>query len=200
MKRMQVLVLVGALALALILAFFMQDVIRESLIVPLTYFLWVLGIYYSAFPQVILWTTLVVIVLMMLFGSLGGSTVNSGETEDEARPVQGPVEGLAVSLEKARGGIYIKWQVAHRLGTLARDLLVQRGDRTSNKVIAPLEGRDWHPSKPVEDYLEVGLNGSFADYPNPSWPFGRPQKTPLDIDVSEAVEFLETQMETNGRH
>jgi hypothetical protein len=160
----------------------------------------VLGIYYNAFPQVILWICLVVVVLLMLFGSLGSDVEWKGTVEDEAKPLQGPIEALAISLEKAHGGIYIKWQVAHRLGKLARDLLVQRGDRINAKVIGPLIGRDWHPSGPVDEYLNVGLNGSFADYPNPPWPFGRPQPTPLDLDVNEAVEFLEAQMETNGRH
>jgi len=199
MKRVQVFVLVGALVVALILAFFLQDVIRESVIVPLVYLWWVLGIYYDAFPQIILWISLVVIVLLMLFGSLSSDYVRKAQAEEDTKPIKGPVEELALSVEKARGGIYIKWQIAHRLGRLARDILIQRGDRVNNKVIAPLAGRDWNPSQPVDEYLEVGLNGSFADYPNPRWPFGRPQRTPLDLDVNEAVEFLEAQMETNGR-
>jgi uncharacterized membrane protein len=199
MKRTQIVALLAALLLALVLAFVLQDVIRETLIVPLAYLWWVLGLYYNAFPQIILWICLVVFVLLMLFGSLGGEVIRKETAEEVAKPIQGPIEALAISLEKSRGGIYIKWQIAHRLAKLARDLLVQRGDRSSNKTIGPLTGRDWHPSVGVEEYLEVGLNGSFADFPNPRWPFGRPQPTPLDLDVREAVDFLETEMETNGR-
>jgi uncharacterized membrane protein len=200
MKRAQLIALVGALVLALGLAFALQDAIRETLIVPLAYLWWVLGIYYSAFPQMILWICLVVVVLLMLFGSLGSEPMPKEHVEEETKPLQGPIEALAISLEKAHKGIYVKWQIAHRLGKLARDLLVQRGDRDNAKVIGPLIGRDWHPAGPVEEYLEVGLNGSFADYPNPPWPFGRPRPTPLDLEVSEAVDFLEAQMETDGRH
>lgn len=199
MKRTQLIALLAALLLALVLAFALQDVIRETLIVPLAYLWWVLGLYYTAFPQIILWICLVVVVLLMLLGSLGSEVVRKENTEEGTKSIQGPIEALAISLEKSRGGIYIKWQIAHRLGKLARDLLVQRGDRSSNKTIGPLNGRDWHPSVPVEEYLEVGLNGSFADYPNLRWPFGRPKPTPLDLDVKEAVDFLEAQMETNGR-
>jgi hypothetical protein len=43
MKRIQIFIPVGALALALVLAFAMQDVIRETVIIPLTYLMWVLG-------------------------------------------------------------------------------------------------------------------------------------------------------------
>ena len=200
MKRIQMLTLTGALVVALILAIALQDVIRETLIIPLAYLWWVLGLYYNAFPQMILWICLVVLVLLMLFGSLSSDVVRKGTVEDEPKPLQGPIETLAISLEKAHRGIYIKWQVAHRLGKLGRDLLVQRGDRINAKAIGPLIGRDWHPSKPVDEYLNVGLNGSFADYPNPPWPFGRPKPTPLDLEVNEAVGFLEAQVETNGRH
>jgi hypothetical protein len=200
MKRVQLFALSAALGLALILAFALQDVIRESLIIPLAYFWWVLGIYYSAFPQMILWICLVLIVILMFFGSLEADVYGKAHAEKKPNPVHGPVEGLAIALEKAPIGIYVKWQIAHRLAKLARDLLVQRGVRSSAKVMGPLAGRDWQPSEPVEEYLEVGLNGSFADYPNPSWPFGRPQPTPLDLDIREAVDFLESQMEMNGRH
>ena len=200
MKRIQMLTLTGALVVALILAFALQDVIRETLIIPLAYLWWVLGLYYNAFPQMILWICLVAVVLLMLFGSLSSDVVRKGTVEDEPKPLQGPIETLAISLEKVHRGIYIKWQVAHRLGKLSRDLLVQRGDRISPKAMGPLIGRDWHPSEPVDEYLNVGLNGSFADYPNPPWPFGRPKRTPLDLEVNEAVDFLEAQMETNGRH
>lgn len=199
MKRIRVIGLGGALLLAFALAFVLQDIIRETLIIPLAYFWWVLGIYYKAFPQMILWVCLVVVILLMLFGSLGNTAVRNDQTEEKSKPVQGPIEGLAISLEKAHRGIYIKWLIAHRLGKLARDLLIQHGDRSDHKTMASLSGRDWNPSEPVGEYLEVGLNGSFADYPNPSWPFGRPQRTPLDLDVKEAVDFLEAQMETNGR-
>lgn len=200
MKRIQIIALVAALAVVLVLAFALQDVIRETVIIPLAYLWWVLGLYYDAFPQIILWVGLVVIVLLMFFGSLSSDVVRKRHVDNEARPLLGPVEGLAISLEKSGKGIYVKWQIAHRLGKLARDLLIQRGDRDNAKIIGPLVGRDWHPSQPVDEYLEVGLNGSFADYPNPPWPFGRPQSTPLDLDVNEAVEFLEAQMETHGRH
>lgn len=200
MKRIQVFTLAGALLMVLVLAFLLQDVIRETVILPLAYLWWVLGLYYHAFPQLIFWICLVVLVSLILFGSLSGGGVSVRRIDRRTKPMYGPVEGLAISLEKAQKGIYVKWLIAHRLGKLARDLLVQRGDRISAKVIGPLVGRDWNPSQSVDEYLEAGLNGSFADYPNPSWPFGRPRPTPLDLEVNEAVEFLESQMEANGRH
>ncbi len=199
MKRVRIFALVGALLVALVLAFALQDVIRKTVILPMAYLWWILDLYYDAFPQIILWIVLVVFVAMLFFGSLNAHDTYGLREEHGTKPSHGPVEGLAVSLEKAHRGIYVKWQIAHRLGKLARDLLIQRGDRDSAKVLGPLTGRDWHPAQAVDAYLDVGLNGSFADYPNSSWPFRRPRPTPLDLDIKQAVEFLEAQMETNGR-
>ena len=200
MKRVRLIAQGSALVIVLVLAFALQDVIRKSIIIPLAYLFWILVIYYRAFPQVIFWAVLVISVLLLLFGSLSSTNTVRRPVERKLRPLKGPVESLAISLEKASGGIYIKWALAHRLGKLARDLLIQRGDRDSTKMIGPLSGRDWHPSQPVDEYLEAGLNGSFSDYPNPKWPFQKPQPTPLDLNVNEAVDFLEKQMENHDRY
>jgi len=199
MKRVRIFVLIGTLMVALALAFALQDVIRKTVVIPLAYLWWVLGLYYRAFPQAILWVGLVAIILLMLFGSLSVDETRKRPVERVTKLAHGNVESLAISLEKAHNGIYVKWLIARRLGKLACDLLIQRGDRTNTKVIGPLTGRDWEPSQPVDAYLEAGLNGSFADYPKPRWPFKHQQSTPLDLNVSEAVEFLEIQMENHDR-
>ena len=197
MKRRQALALGGALVIALALAFALQDVIRSAIVVPLAYLWWALGLLYHSFPQVAIWGVLVLLVTFQLLNSLTSRTPRKPQIKDKSKLQQGNIEALAIDLEKTRNGIYIKWKVANRLAKLARDLLIQRGDRENTRVIGSLTGRDWRPSEPVRKYLDVGLNGSFADYPNPRWPFERPQPTPLDLDVSEAVTFLEGQMDTH---
>jgi hypothetical protein len=182
-----------------VLAFALQDVVRLALVLPLAYLWWALGVVYGAVPQVVLWVGLIVLVVFLLLSSLTPRGMSAPLEKKEVRTRKGNVEDLALALEKTRKGTYNKWKVANRLGRLARDLLIQRGDRVSTKVIGPLTGRDWQPSEPVRAYLDVGLNGSFADYPNPRWPFGRPQPTPLDLDAGEAVEFLEAQIKPQSK-
>ena len=194
MTRKQILTLGGLLFLALVLAFSLQNVIKSTFVVPLAYLWWALGVFYSTLPQVVLWGGLVILTLFLLLKSLISSKKRESFVKRKTGARQGNIEVLAVSLEKTRDSIYNKWKVANRLGRLARELLIQRGDRENTKVIAPLVGRDWCPSEPVNEYLDVGLNGSFANYPKPRWRFSRPQPTPLDIDVDEVVEFLETQI------
>ena len=63
-------------------------------------------------------------------------------------------------------------------------------------MFAPLVGLDWEPSKELQKYLETGLHGSFSDFPTPRRMLAAPPKTPLDYEVSQAVEFLESQVKT----
>jgi hypothetical protein len=197
MTRRRWLTLGGVALIALILAFPLQDVIRKTVIVPLAYLWWALGVLYQSFPQVVVWILLLVLIAFMLLGSLAGIRKRAPRKEPKVEPALGQVEDLAEELVKMRRGTYYKWHIANRLGRLARDFLIHRGDRADTKDLSPLAGRDWQPSKPVDAYLDTGLRGSFADFPNQPWRFRRPEPTPLDIDVDEVVEFLESQIRTD---
>ena len=104
---------------------------------------------------------------------------------------------MAIWLRKAERGIYFKWLIANRLGRLAYQILLHRESGRPRSVFTPLLGPDWEPGTELRQYLETGLHGSFADYPNTNRLSGM-QRTPLDLSVSDAVEFLESQVE-NGR-
>lgn len=198
MTRKRWLTLGGVVVIALILAFPLQDVIQKVLIVPLAYLWWALGVLYRSFPQVVVWILLVILITFLLLGSLAGKRKRISREEKKARPAIGQIELLAANLNKMRKGTYYKWQVANQLGRLARDFLIQRGDRARTRDISPLSGNDWYPPAHIDAYLDTGLRGSFADYPNQPWPFRRPEPTPLDIDVNDAVEFLESQIRSNS--
>jgi len=197
MTRRRWLTLGAAVGIALILAFPLQEVVRKTVILPLAYLWWALGVLYHSFPQVVVWVVLVILIAFTLLGSLTSDRKRILREEPRVKPPLGPVEGLAQNLVKMRRGVYYKWQVANRLGRLARDFLILRGDRSDTKERSPLTGHDWHPAEPIDTYLDTGLRGSFADFPNPRWWFTRPEPTPLDMDVSDVVEFLEGKITTN---
>jgi hypothetical protein len=186
----------GVVVIALILAFPLQDVIRKTVVVPLAYLWWALGVLYRSIPQVVVWIVLIVLISLMLMGSFASDRKRKPSEDPKIKPAPGQIERLAKNLVKMRRGTYYKWKVANQLGRLARDFLILRGDRAGTKDLSPLIGHDWQPSAQVDAYLDTGLHGSFADYPNQPWRFGPPEPTPLDIDVEEVVEFLESQIQT----
>jgi len=109
------------------------------------------------------------------------------------REERGRVEALATALKRTKKGTYFKWMVANRLGKLAYQILLQREHGKPRSVFAPLVGEGWDPEPEIQQYLEKGLHGSFAEFPNSYWnTFVPPEKTPLDHDVHEVVEFLES--------
>jgi len=187
--------LAGAIVIAALLAFPLRQAVHEVIVVPIAYLLWALGLLYRSLSQGIWWVILVVLVLFILVRSLAPQLRPPGKALTRSRPALGPVESLAGWVNKSRSGIYFKWLIANRLGKLAYQILLRRGTGKPRSVFEPLTGPDWHPAAGLQKYLQSGLHGSFADFPNPRKFFAPPAKTPLDVDIDKAVDFLESQID-----
>jgi len=186
--------ILAIVAITLVLAYLTRDAIEQSILLPLAYIFWVLGVYYRSFPQAVTWIILVVVVALLAVGSLAAEPPKAKRAPLRFIPIQGPIEALAGWMVKARSGIYFKWLVAQRLGLLARALINFKARHSAaSSAQDPLAGPGWDPPEEVAAYLESGLNGSFADYPRPRWSFQTPAPTPLDLDPHQVIDFIETQ-------
>lgn len=192
------LILLGVVIIAAILAFPLRTAIYEVVIVPLAFLGWELGLLYHSLPQVAWWWLIFAIVFLMLIYSLLPDFKPREREEPKPKPRHGQVQDLAIWLERAKSGIYFKWLIANRLGKLAYQILQHRESGRLRSVFAPLIGADWEPSSALRQYLETGLHGSFADFPNKNRFFRAPPQTPLDYEVKSAVEFLESQVENSN--
>lgn len=190
------LIVSGVLIVAAILAFPLRDALFRTVVIPVAFITWNVNLFYRSFSQGTWWWVLTFLVLFMLVFSLLTQPGFNPRTILKSKPPQGPVEGFAVWIRKAEKGIYFKWLVANRLGKLAYQILLHRESGRPRSVFAPLIGSDWEPRKELQSYLETGLHGSFADFPN-TGPLSASQSTPLDLPVLEAVDFLESHIE-NG--
>ena len=176
----------GLLALGLVLAFFLQDVVRQAVVTPLAYAWWVLRLYYTSVPQVVLWILLLAGLLLVLLTSLFAWIPAGRKYEKLYKPSIGAVESLSAWIAKSGDSTYYKWMVANRLGKLKRTL------DESPQASARAGG---NTPEAVRRYLQAGLDESFVDYPRPRLPFLRSGPTPFDLDVEQAVEALEKEME-----
>ncbi len=197
MQRWRWPLIAGVLIIAGLLAFPLRDAAYQMVVVPVAFVAWRLNLVYRTFSQGTWWGLIVFIVLVMLLFSLMPRPQFRHGPRIKPKPPLGQVEALTVWLRKAQGGIYFKWLIANRLGKLAYQILVHRESGRPRSVFAPLIGIDWEPTPELQSYLETGLHGSFADFPGMDRSSAARQATPLDFDVAEAVEFLETQLE-NG--
>jgi hypothetical protein len=189
------LALVGLFVIAAVLAFLLRDVINRLLVIPLAYLLWALELLYLSLSQAVWWIAMILLVIFMLVYSLLPEIKPAKRQTVVSAHERGRVERLALSIQKSKKGTYFKWLVANRLGKLAYQILLQRENGKPRSIFAPLAGDGWEPNEEVRKYLDTGLHGSFADFPTSSLPFSSPAKTPLDHDVFEVVEFLESQMD-----
>jgi hypothetical protein len=178
----------------LLAAYAMRKMIYEIVIIPLAYLWWLITLYYHIIPQAAIWIILIFVILVTAIRGLL-MEIPIGKVVVIKKPkVQGPVETLSLLIHKMDRGIYYKWLIANRLGKAARELLDQREGRQLKQKFTRLTGRDWNPPDDVAAYLESGVNGSFADYPQSIW---RVSRTPLDTRPQQVIEYLESEMENN---
>jgi hypothetical protein len=185
----------GVVIIAAILAFPLRTAIYEVVVVPLAFLGWELGLFYHSLSQAAWWWLIFAIVFLMLIFSLLPDYKPRHREEPKSKPKNGQVQDLAIWLQRAKSGIYFKWLIANRLGKLAYQILQHRESGRPRSVFAPLVGEDWEPPSALRQYLEIGLHGSFSDFPNTNRFLSTPPQTPLDYEVNSAVEFLESQVE-----
>lgn len=184
----------GIVIVALVLAFPLRSAMYEAVIVPAAYALWLFGLLYRSVHQSVWWGLVSLIVLVIMARSLRSSGRVRGSIRLPSRPTIGQVEKLSHWVKRTDRGVYFKWLVANRLGRVAHEILSQGlAGRTTRSYFDPLTGPDWAPDPSVQQYLEAGLKGSFADYPQKRWFFSKSVPTPLDHDVKDVLEYLESQ-------
>jgi hypothetical protein len=191
------LIMSAILVIAALMAFPLRETIYDTVVVPAAFIGWHLGLVYRSLSQLIWWWLIVVVVVFMLAISLMPRLQPVHRDEPRTKPQLGQVEDLAIWLGRAKSGVYFKWLIANRLGKLAYQILVHRESGRPRSVFTPLLGADWEPSRELQNYLEVGLHGSFSDFPNPKRGLAIQPKTPLDYEVKDAVDFLESQVEND---
>lgn len=192
--RWRNLIWIGIFAIALLIAFPLRDAVYEAVIIPAAYVWWMLGLLYRSVDQSIWWFLALFLVLVALSRSLLPLGRFRERMRLKPRPVVGQVEALSVWVKRTERGIYFKWLIANRLGKVAHEVLTMRRGGKTRSFFDPLTGPDWAPEENVQAYLESGLKGSFADYPQGRRFFSKPEPTPLDQDMVEVIEFLEEQV------
>ena len=200
LKKRPWLIILLLLGGGLALAFPLQDVVLRVIIAPAMYLGWLLGILYRSTHQFWLWGGLMVVIFIITLLSFINIPPPRWQVRRRPKPEPGPVKSLAEKIQKIDQGAYFKWRLANRIGFMVRDWLAYRDRRDKKWHANLLEGRNWHPDEAIQQYLNVGLNGSFADYPNPRIPFLKRPSTPMDIDPNKVLDYLESQMEAGSGH
>ena len=196
MNKKRIFLLAAFIIAALLLAFPLRQAVEEVIIQPILYLIWGAGVIYHALPQFGIWVVMLAVIFFILLMPFLEDLPRLPRRYRKEPPEKGPVEKMAKTIQYSDQGVYFKWLIAHRLGRIIRDWIAYRerlDKRWQANDLARLEGR---VSPEIYQYLDAGLNGSFADYPRPRLPFFQKQEpTPLDLDPNLVLETLETEME-----
>ena len=163
-----------------------RKLIVGTLVRLAAYVVWSLNMVGSVIPQVVLWVVLLVLLLYIAVGSFYGKGYRDPKVQRKLEPSKGPVEARAKWIEERAHGTYFKWRLANLLGRVHQD--IQKANQyeiSRNDPAVPLQ---------VQEYLNAGLNTSFADYSLPKF-FQKRERTALDADLEQVVDYLEEQLE-----
>lgn len=183
------------------MAFFLRETVRQLVVLPLLYVLWVVRLFLRSIHQVVYWLVLLVVVLALairsLIGRWGGareapllSVVYRGRVGMWARWVD-----LAQQRYYYRG--YFKWRLARQLGELTQNVLAYRDRIDPREVRQALDAGKLDLPPELQAYLGAGLwTRSFSAFRQWRQRFSRRREpSPLDVDPMCVVEYLEEQME-----
>jgi hypothetical protein len=188
-RRRQIAVIMILVLLAALIAFPLRSIVYYYIMAPLSFIWFYLVYYYHIIPQQFYWIIVILAAGYIALGGLLENPFNRKRPRPSRNSPRGPVEALTSWINDSRRGVYSRWRVARALGLLAVEILELRGSKSSRKKT--LNAKDWNPPPGVQEYLEAGLNSSFADYPRSR------KKTPFDINIEKVVAYLESQLEMN---
>jgi len=189
MTRRRLMVLFLLFILAALLAFPLRGVVFAYIIAPLSFIWFYLVYFYNVIPQQFFWFFILLAAAYFSLGSLLENPFKRKRPRRVRQQEMGEVEMLAQWIKDSKRGVYSRWRVSRALGLMATGILELRGGKSGRTRM--LKGKDWNPPPGVQEYLETGLNGSFADYPLSA------SNTPFEVDVEKVVAFLESQLEMN---
>ena len=132
------LIIFGVLILAASLALLLwsRPLVRELIIIPLSYWTWILGLFLESTPQIFFWLVTLMIIFIIAWRSffVKEKPVAEVEKAPEYPPTGGRVLYWSRRVELMRMGVYYQSTFNEALGRLALDLISYR-HRANNRQI-----------------------------------------------------------------
>lgn len=190
MNRRLIFALGVSIALVFLGIFFGQDLIRELILMPLSYLIWVSGLVYRSIDQKILWSSMLILAVIIALLSLRIKTGFSRRYHPVEVENQNRVKVWRRRLLDVEQGGYLKWRLAQHLSHLILEALAFRTGQTPKQVFKSLTQNDHGLSQEMRAYLSAAQNHQLER--KISHPLTRSQGSKaLDLPPEEVITFLE---------
>jgi hypothetical protein len=190
------LVLLGMIGLAIA----NRSLVRETVVIPLLYVIWLTYLAVSSIPQALVWAAFLVLAARLALHSLERKRK---EPAARALPLRGDtpsrVQALTRWIRSAEEGDYYKVVLARHLAELAVDIAPRAGPAPDDGW-QRLRVTDLDLPQPLAEYFRAGLSPAPARRRGLGalwrrWRNGEAPPSPLDLNPEKVVRFLEDQLE-----
>jgi len=188
--------IVVILLAAAVLTFFLRGLMRENIVGPLVYLAWLGQLVFWSIPQIGIWALFIFIALIVALRSLARKQSPPSKVPI---PEAGRVKRIgtwAKSIRQADEDFYYQWQLAQELQKLTVQALANDERVERSEIRRRLEQGTINDMSPeLLAYLQAGMT-SFAHLSDNKSRFGLGKQTsPLDIDPTQVIQYLEDKIE-----
>ena len=189
------LIFLASLAALALIAFLIEDLVRQLVVIPLLYFWRLFVVVLGLCPQAFYWALLVLVLLALSIGSILRTERETSLSSEPRTENPGPVARWDRWVRNLSRGNYFKAGFAQVSGRLILEALAQREQLADDQVKERLQAGQLDVPSDIRAYVIAGLTPRSYLFPPESNNRTRREKTPLDLPVSRLVEFLEAKMD-----
>lgn len=181
-------------ATTLILAFLVEDFVREVVVVPVLYAGWFFWLTLTNLPQWTFWVLLTLVAALLAIRSLSGEKRQAVKRAEPPPSANGPVNSWMQRLTLASDQPSNKWRISRDLGRFYWETNFPEEPFHVQQYVARLSAPDTKIPVEIRNYFLAGTERPQAVHS--FWFFRRPPPSPsaLDLDPEIVVEFLENQL------
>lgn len=189
--------IIAILLIVGLLAFLIQDFVRELLLYPLFYLYWALRLVYEGIPGAIWWGIIIALLVLLALNSLSRREKRGRAALNPAAHSLSRPQTWMRQIDKTRHGDYFKWQLAREISQLALESLANQERLTLDQARESLAAGRLGLPAPIQAYLSAGaLSNSYGYYTQIEANLRVPgTHSPLDLDPEAIVSFLESKLE-----
>jgi hypothetical protein len=161
-KLKAILIFVAVLlSLAIPLMFLLEDFVRDGILLPIAYLLWLLNIIVEAIPESYFLAGIVAIGIYIALRSLGRDDRRRKKIASRTFYARGNLTLWADRLRLVARGSYSRQRFRYHLGRLALDILAHEYRMSSNELATRIREGNFEVPGEIEVYIESAVNSRY---------------------------------------